>query len=376
MQFKLTDIQRDLRRSARKLAESEFAEDAFTWQGEYPTENAKVLGEHGYLGLTLPEEYGGADMTWMENQMVVEGIGAVCPETAEVVVDTNGGNVQIIAEFAEESVKEKYLPPVCNGESELAIAMSEVEAGSAVTEMTTEAEEEGNEYVINGSKAWVSGATRADAFVTYLRMPDGHIGSVLIDADTPGLNIAEPDQNMYGEGQSQLFFDNARVPKQHALATGEGAFGRQIKTYNVTRVMGMAYNWVMARWLLDEALKYAQQREQFGQPIGDFQAVQHRLADMAMKLETSRYLIYRALTGEELPGRLRSSMTKVYVSEATHDVVDGALQIKAATGFVGETPESFAYQRLRGSKIYSGTNDVHRNMIADSLFNEGFPEIE
>lgn len=374
MDFELTDAQRDIRRSARKLAESEFSEDAFQWQGEYPVENMEVLGEHGFLGMTLPEEYGGADLDWLDNQMIVEGIGSVCPETAETVVDSNGGNAQIIAEFGEDSVKEEYLPDVCSGESELAIAMSEMDAGSAVTEMTTEAEVDGDEYVVNGSKAWVSGATRADAFVTYLRMPDGYIGSMLVDAETPGLTIADPDQNMYDEEQSQLFFDNARVPEDHVLVSGKDAFSRQIKTYNVTRVMSMGFNWTMARWLLEEAIEYAQHREQFGKPIGDFQAVKHRLADMAIKLETSRHLIYNALSGNELPGRLRSSMTKVYVSEVTHEVADAALQIKAAAGFVGETPESFAYRRLRGSTIYSGTSDIHRNMIADSLFERGFPQ--
>lgn len=375
MDFDLTDTQRDIRRSARTLAESEFSDDAFEWQGQYPVQNMRVLGEHGFLGMTLPEEYGGADLDWLDNQMIVEGIGSVCPETAETVVDSNGGNAQIIAEFAEDAVKEEYLPKVCSGESELAIAMSEMDAGSAVTEMTTAAEKDGDEYVVNGSKAWVSGATRADAFVTYLRMPDGYIGSLLVDADTPGLTVAEPDQNMYGEEQSQLFFDNARVPEEHVLVSGEDAFSRQIKTYNVTRVMSMGFNWTMARWLLDEAVEYAQQREQFGRSIGDFQAVKHRLADMAIKLETSRHLIYKALSGNELPGRLRSSMTKVYVSEVTHDVADAALQTKAAAGFVGETPESFAYRRLRGSTIYSGTSDIHRNMIADSLFEHGFPQL-
>jgi len=376
MDFTLSEIHKDLRRNAKRLARSEFEDEAFTWHEEHPEENAKTLGEHDYLGLTLPEEYGGGGMTWFENLMVVEGIGEVCPDTASVVVESNSGNLQIIAKYAEESVKEEYIPPVCDGKSFIAIAMSELNAGSAVTEMTTTAEREGDEYVLNGSKAWVSEAPRADAFVTYARMPDGNIGSLLVDAETPGLEVADPDENMADEPQSQLFFDNARVPARQELLTGEDAFKQQMQTYNVNRVMGLAYNWVVAKWLFDEALSYAQEREQFGQPIGDFQAVQHRLADMALRLETSRFLIYRALSGETLPGRLLSSMAKVYVSEATHDVVDDALQIKAAAGFVGDTPESYAYRRLRGSQIYSGTNDIHRNIIAESLVEGGYPDIE
>lgn len=375
MEFELSEVHRDIRRSAHRLAEAEFAEEAFTWHDEHPEENARILGEHGYLGLTLPEAYGGGGMTWFDNLMVVEGVGAVCPDTARVIVESNSGNLQILAEYAAESVKEQYLPPVCEGRSFISIAMSELDAGSAVTEMETTAERDGDEYVINGAKAWVSDAPRADAHVTYARMPDGHIGSLLVDAETPGLTVAEPDENMADEPQSQLFFDDARVPVENELLTGEDAFRRQMQTYNVNRVMGLAYNWVAAKWLFEDALSYAREREQFGQPIGDFQAVQHRLADMALQLETSRYLIYRALSGETLPGRLLSSMAKVYVSEATHDVVDDALQIKAAAGFVGDTPESYAYRRLRGSQIYSGTNDIHRNIIAESLYRDGYPDI-
>lgn len=377
MDFSLTEENRQIRRAARSLAEEEFAEDAFQWQEEYPAENAKILADHGYLGMTLPETYGGAGMSFFDALMALEGIGTVCPDTAQLLVTTNTGNMQIVAKFAEEQHAKHYLPPVCAGEDTyVAIAMSEPQAGSAVTDITTTAENDGTAWIIDGQKSWVSQAGKSAAFVTYVRFPDDSIGSVLIDADNPGLEIADPDYNMADEPQHSIFLDDCRVEKSRELVTGSEAFKEQMKTYNVNRVMGMAGNWVIAKWLFDEALQYAQDREQGGRPIADFQGVSHRLADMATKLETSRWLIYRALSGDDLPGRALSCMTKIHAAEKLHEVVDDALQIKAANGYVGDTPESYAYRRLRGYKIAGGTPDIHRNNVAKSLMDHGYPDIE
>lgn len=374
MDFELSETQRAIRRSARELAEEHFAENAFTWEGEHPTENAKILADHGFLGMTLPEEYGGADADWMETLMAMEGVGLVCPDSAGIIRRTNVGNVQIIAKFANEDIKETYLPPVCEGESFIAVAMSEPEHGSDVRNLDTTAEKDGDEYVITGTKSWVSRADSADGFVTYARMPDGNVGSVFVEADAPGVSVADPDLNMYNDPQSQIFFDECRVPVENELVVGKDSFKQAISTYNVNRVTSMAVNWIMARWLFEEALEYAQEREQFGQPIGEFQGVSHRLADMATKLETSRYLIYRALAGTDLPGRYLSAMTKIHVAESTYEVANAALQIKAASGYVGETPESYGFRKLRGGMIAGGTPNIHRNNLVKALYKEGFPD--
>lgn len=374
MDFTLSDTERAIRRAARELAEEHFADRAFSWEGEAMDANARILADHGFLGMTLPEEYGGGDATWMETLMAMEGVGLVCPDSAGLIRRTNVGNVQIIAKFAAEHLREHYLPPVCEGESFIAVAMSEPEHGSDVRGLETTVSRDGDEYVVNGRKAWVSRAGIADAFVTYVRFPDGNVGSILVDADTPGLTVADPDLNMYSDPQSQLFFDDARVPVENELVVGRDSFKQAITTYNVNRVTSMAVNWITARWLFEDALAYAQEREQFGQPIGEFQAVSHRLADMAIKLENSRYLIYRALSGDALPGRLLSSMVKVYVAEATFEVADAALQIKAAAGYVGETPESYGFRKLRGGMIAGGTPDIHRNNLMKSLYRDGYPD--
>lgn len=376
MDVTLSDEERQIRRAARELAEAEFADTAFQWRGEYPAENAAVLADHGYLGATLPSEHGGADLPFFDLLMAMEGIGSVCPDTASLLLDTNTGNLHVVATFAEEQYREQYLRPICEGrDTYVAIAMSEPGAGSAVTDMATTAEDDGDAWVINGQKAWVSKAESASAFVTYTRLPDGTIGSVLIDCDNPGLTVADPDTNMYGENQSSIFLDDCRVEKSRALVTGPDAFKQQIRIYNVNRVLGIAYNWVMARWLFDDALEYAQRREQGGNPIIDYQAVSHRLADMAIDLETTRWLIYRALSGDDFPGRALSCMVKVHGGEKTLQVADAALQIKGANGFVGDTPEAYAYQRCRGYLIAGGTPDVHRNNVAKELQQEGYPDL-
>lgn len=377
MDLTLTEEQRQIRRAAHELAESEFADDAFQHMGEFPAENSEVLAEQGFLGMALPSKYGGGDASFFELLMAMEGIGQVCPETSSLLLTTNTGNLQIVAKFAEDQYKEQYLPPICAGEEDyVAIAMSEPESGSAVTDMSTNADDDGDAWIINGQKTWVSAADISSAFVTYTRLPDGNVGSVLIDRDNPGLELGDPDVNMYGEEQFSIFLDDCRVDKSRGLVTGPGAFKEQIKTYNVNRVLGIANNWIMAKWLFDDALEYAQHREQGSQPIIDYQAVSHRLADMATKLETTRWLVYRALTGDELPGRALSCMVKVFGAEKTHEVVDDALQIKAANGYVGETPEAYAYQKLRGYMIAGGTPDIHRNNVAKALQNEGYPEVQ
>lgn len=377
MDLTLSKEERQIRQAAQSLADGEFDENAFSWHDEYPADNAETLAEHGYLGMTLPEEYGGADMSFFETLLAMEGIGKVCPDTAQLVVATNTGNMQIVAKFAEEQYAKQYLPPVCEGEDTyIAVAMSEPQAGSSVTDITTTAADNGDAWVVNGQKAWVSKAGKSSAFVTYVRFPNDKIGSILIDSDNPGVELADPDYNMADEPQYNIYLDDCQVDKSRELVRGPESFKQSIKTYNVNRVMGMAGNWVTAKWLFDDALEYAQERKQGGVPIADHQAVSHRLADMATKLETSRWLIYRALSGNELPGRAISCMTKIHAGEKLHEVADDALQIKGANGYVGDTPESYAYRQLRGYLIAGGTPDIHRNNVAKSLFDRGYPTVE
>lgn len=374
MDLTLSDEEGQIRRAARELAEEHFSENAFSWFGEPSQEHRDVLAEHGFLGMTLPSEYGGVDASFLEMVMAVEGVGEVCPETAGMI-GHKFGNIKIILEFADDKYKEEYLPRVTEGKLKTSTVMSEPQAGSAVTDIQMMAEDDGDAYVVNGQKIWISGANEADIFNTYVRYPDGNIGTLLVDADTPGVEVQEPDQNMAGENQSQIFFEDARISKDRELVKGADAFKKAMKCYNVNRVVSVAHGWVMAKWLFEDALDYAHQRKSGGTPIADFQAVSHKLADMAIKLETTRWLIYRSLANDGLPSRALSCMTKVHGAEKLHEVVDDALQIKGANGYVGETPESFAYRKLRGYQFAGGTPQIHRNNVFKALSKAGYPEI-
>ena len=373
MEFSLSEEQRLVYRSALEVAEAECSDDPFPAPDEYPWAFARALADQGLLGMGLPEVYGGEGRSAVDTVVAMMAVGEVSPVAATTIHASSFGPPRAIAEFGDDDLCERYLPPVARGESIVAIAISEPEAGSHATAMTTAAEDDGDAWVVNGRKAWVSEAPHADAVLVYVVMPDGHIGSLVVDADTDGLT-QRPDRNMAGQHQSTLFFDDARVPKANTLLTGPDAFKQQITAYNLERVGAAAKVWICARWAFEEALAYAGEREQFGRPIGEFQAVEHRLADMATKLVTARLLVFSALADDELPSRLESSMTKVYVTEVAEEVVDAALQIKGAAGYVGDTPESFLYRYLRGYRIASGTSDVHRTMMARDLRSSGLPD--
>lgn len=374
MELALTERQRMIKRTAREIAEEHFAETAFEWDDETRWENARTLAEHDLLAITIPREYGGEGMSPLDAVVAMEGVGSVCPDSAGLIHGASFGPPRAIAEYGDEPLKGKYLPSIAEGSSRVGIAISEPEAGSDLRNLSTSAEPDGDGYAVHGRKAWVSSPGDSDAFLTYVRMPDGHVGAFVVDSDAEGFEIGDPDQNMAGNPQAELFFEDVYVPPENALTSGPDAFKQLIRAYNIERVGAAAKVWVSARWAFEESLRYVEEREQFGQPIGEFQAVQHRLADMATKLETARLLVYRALSKEGLPSRYESSMAKVYAAEVGQEVVDAALQNKGASGYVGDTPESYLYRRVRGYQIAGGTNDIHRNMIAKSLRENGMPE--
>jgi alkylation response protein AidB-like acyl-CoA dehydrogenase len=366
-----------LKQVARDIAEGELADDAFTYEGAYPIEKAPLLSEAGLLGISLPEEYGGGGMTPIEVLLVQEEIGRICPDTAHLISHTSMGAPRAINHLGSEELKEKYLPGICAGESVMAIAISEPEAGSAANEMRTTARVEGDEVVLNGRKLWVSHPDVAEAFLVYSRFDEG-IGAVIVDQDTPGFEIGERYTNMYGGDQAELVFDDCRVDESQVLIRGEDAFKTLLKTFNVERCHNAMMSVTVARNAFEKALDYAQQREQFGQPIGDFQAIGHKLADMTIKLEAARLLVFKAaesaITTESdgLPSRLQTSVAKVFANEIAEEVASEAVQIHGANGYIQGHPVEYIYRKVRGRQIAGGTVEIHRDGIVDALYKHGY----
>lgn len=375
MDFNLTEIQRLLTRTAQDLAESELAADAFTWEGEFPWSSVEKLADADLLGIAIAEEYGGGGMTPLEVLLVQEQVGRVCPDSAHAVSRSSMGAPRAVDELGSDELRERYLPPVCAGESVMSIAISEAQAGSDATAMTTTAEEDGDDLVVNGRKLWVTKSDIADNFLVYVRFPEG-IGAVVVEDGDPGFECGQENTNMAGETQGELVFDDCRIPAERTLVRGEDAFITLIKTFNVERCHNAMMCVTVARNAFEKALDYAQEREQFDQPIGEFQALQHKLAEMAIRLETARLgVLYAAATANTetgLPTRMQTSIAKTYANEVGESILTDAVQIFGANGYMRGHPVEYMYRLVRGWKIAGGTVEVHRNGIARTLFEDGY----
>ena len=375
MDFSLDETQRLLVRTATELAEAEFAQRAFTWEGEFPRENLESLAENGLLGIALDESYGGGGLTPVEVLLVQEAIGRVCPDTAHIVSRSSMGAPRAIDELGTSWLKERYLPPICNGESIMSIAISEAHAGSDASAMSTTATVEGDEVVIDGRKHWVTKPDVADAFLVYAKFADG-IGAVVIEETDPGFEVERTDINMAGHHQGTLRFDDCRVPTDRILIRGGDAFITLLKTFNVERCHNAMMCVSVARNAFERALEYADEREQFGHPIGEFQAIEHKLADMAIAIETARLaVLYAAQTVNDGSGwndRAQTSIAKVYANEVGEQVLTEAMQIFGANGYMRGHPVEYMYRLVRGWKIAGGTVEVQRNGIASVLKKHGY----
>lgn len=371
----LTDEQEMLVEAVTDLAESEFADKAFEWDGK-PWPNLELLGDRGFLGINFDEEYGGGGMSEFEAILMTEAIGRVCPQTAKAVAEQQMVAPRAVHMFGSEAVKKKYLPPVAAGKTSMSIAMSEPQAGSDVQSMRTTVEERDGELVLNGEKIWVSSVPDSEAAVVWVKFPEG-LGSVLIEFDWPGVEIAEHFTNMAGETQSQFYLNDVHVPEEHVLVRGTEAFKQQLIALNWERLGSSTIGFCQALAGFNLALEYAQEREQFGQPIGDFQGIEWKLADMATDLMACRSLIYQSIGSAAggTPDRLETSMTMLFVAQAAERIVSEALQIHGANGYMQGHPIEYLYRDVRGRRIGAGTDEMQKNQIASVLKADGFPSL-
>lgn len=373
----LNEEQRMLIETARDIAEQEFAENAGQWNGEKPWKNLETLADAGFLGISLPEENGGGGMGEFEAVLLEETIGRVCPDTAYALPDM--GAPRAIAMFGSEEAKEKYLQPVCNAEDHVAIAISEPEAGSDVTSMTTQIEEtDDGELYLTGEKIWVSGVEEASAAVVWAKFPEG-LGTVIMEFDQPGVEIQQHYQNMFNHSQSQFYMEDVHIPVENVLTRGSEGFKEQLKALNWERLGNAALCNGTALAAFDRAIDYAEDREQFGQSIGDFQGIEWKLADMAKQIQASRALMYQAADTarreSRSPSRLETSIVKLFSSEILETVVSEALQIHGANGYQQGHPLEYFYRFARSRRIAAGTDEIQKNTIAKVLKEEGIPHL-
>ena len=379
MNFELTEEQRAFADTVRRFARERLAAGALerAHAPGYPWEVARLLAEFGLLGITMKEEDGGAGGTLMDAVIAIQELALVCPKSADVVQAGNFGAIRTFAEYASAEQKKRLLPDLLAGRALLALGMSEPDAGSAATDLKTSAREDGGHYIINGSKVFSTHSPDATVFLIYVRFGPGvgGIGSVLVDRGTPGFSIGKPSAFMSGEQWSQLYFEDCRIPKRNLLL-GPGGFKKQIAGFNVERIGNASRALGLGRHAFEIAKEHARTRIQFGRPLCEFQGLQWKFAEMALKLESAQLLLYRAAVNAEanLPSAYETSIAKLACNLAGFEVANDAMQVMGAYGYSQETLVEYCVKRTRGWMIAGGSIEILKNRIAEAIFDRRFDQ--
>lgn len=379
MDFQLTEEQRHLQRSARRLAQEQFAAKAFTWDvtGEYPWDNAKTLANAGLAGITISEELGGQGGTLSDAVLVMEAVSEVCPNSGDFIQATNFGAIRQVAEFGSERLRKEILPILLAGDGLISVGMSEAEAGSGLTDLTTAARVEADEIVIDGVKMWNSNGPHITHVVVWCRFGERtrDIGAVVVPVDTPGFSKGDPETYMSGEQYCALYLDDVRVPREYALAEGN-AFQKMMTVFGVERIGNGVRALALAQHAFDLAVEHAKDRQQFGRPLCEFQGLQWKFADMRVQLDAARLLLYRAVVNADrgAPDPTEASIAKLFANETAFRVANDALQVFGAAGYSTTSPLEYIARRVRGWMIAGGSVEMQRNRIAADIFQRRFSQ--
>jgi len=379
MDFKLSEEHQAYADSVARFAQNKLKEGALerAHATGYPWKTAALLAEQGLLGIAFPEADSGQGGTLMHAVLAIEQIALVCPRSADIVQAGNFGPIRTFVEYATPEQKQRFLPELLAGKRLISLGMTEPDAGSAVTDLKTTARQDGDHYVINGSKVFSTHSPEAGLFLLYVRFGPGvgGIGAVLVERGTPGFQIGQPTSFMNGEQWSALYFDNCRIPAANLLL-GPGGFKKQISGFNVERLGNSARALALGRHAFNVAREHAMTRKQFGRQLCEFQGIQWKFADMAMKLEQAQLLLYRAaLEGEHgLPSAQSTAMAKLACNLAGWEVSNEAMQVLGGMGFSQESLVEYCVRRTRGWMIAGGSIEILKNRIAEGVFGMTFSQ--
>ncbi len=384
MDFSLSDEQLALQKAARDYARKRLPAIARQIEdsGEPPSGALiKEFAGHGFLGINIPEEFGGLGLGNIEALIVLEEFGKISSAVAFPVFESCVGPVRAIERFAEDELKRRVVPRVCSGDAVVAISMSEPAAGSALTDLTTRADIRGDRVVLNGTKRWCSGGGHADGYVVYCRMSDAPgakgIGAVYVERDAPGLSFGRQESLMGFRGvpSSDLHFDDCEVPRANVIVPA-GGFRRLMEAFDLERCGNATMALAQASGALEEIVPYVQERHQFGKPIAEFQAVQLRLAEMRIKVDAARLLIWRAACNAQagLPSILESSVAKCFANEIARDVTGHAVQLMGGYGYSREYPMERRMRDAWGWGIAGGAIDIQKVNIASAMVGRRFDQ--
>jgi alkylation response protein AidB-like acyl-CoA dehydrogenase len=380
LDFELTEEQKMLRTMVQDFAAKELEPIAaqIDEESRFPAESIKKMAELGLFGLGLPEDCGGSGGA-TELCLAVEEISRVCAATGVILLVTAGLGIEPVAVFGNEEQKKRFVAPVAAGEKMAAFALTEAGAGSDPIALETTAARRDGGYVINGNKVFITNGAEADVILVFATMDKSlrHKGIValVVEKGTSGFSVGKHENKLGIRGSStvELIFEDCFVPEENRLGSEGDGFKVAISAIDASRVVVAAQALGIAQGAFDKALAYAKERQQFGQPIANFQAIQWMLADMATQIDAARLLTYRAayLQDKGSPFVKEAAMAKVFAAEASKLVTNNAIQIHGGYGYIKEYPLERYFRDAKITEIYEGTSEMQRMTIARQLIREG-----
>jgi len=376
MDFSLTEEQQMIQKMARDFAHSEVTPIAkeLDKTGRWPTELVTKLGELGLMGVAVPDEYGGAGSDAVSYALAIEEISAACASTGVIMSAHNSLAVDPILKFGTEAQKEEFLKPMASGKMLGCFGLTEPMSGSDASTMATIAEKDGDHWVINGSKNFITNGPHADLIVLFAvtQKGVGHRGTTafIIPKGTPGFMPQKHDEKLgiHAAHSCTIFFDNCRIPDSYRLGDTGAGFKVAMATLDGGRIGIASQALGIARAAFEKSVAYSKDRKAFGEPIANKQAIQFMLADMAVDLDSARLLIMRAaaMKDAKVKHSAESAMAKLFASEMSHRVCHKAIQIHGGYGYTTEFDVERHYRDARITEIYEGTSEIMRIVIANA----------
>lgn len=376
--------QLELRSVVAKVAADRYAPNARRWDAERrPLDVAerKYLAGLGLLGMTIPEEYGGGGRPLIDALIALEELAKASPIAAWPVFEACTGPARVIDQFGTQEQKRRLLPPVVAGEKTIAVSISEPDAGSAATDMTTRGRVDGGHVVVNGVKRWCSGAGHSEQYLVYLRLNDElgarGLGAVVIDKDADGVSFGPQEDLMGFRGicSADIYLDDVHVPIANLIVPA-GGFRKLFTAFSIERLGNATMSLAVAQTALDRSARYVAERRQFGRPLAEFQLVQGALADMLIRVEAARLLIYNAANGagHGAPTPLAASIAKCSANEAAKVVSDLAIQLHGGYGYSAEYEIERLHRDAHGWALAGGTLAMQRVRIASEFLGMRFDQ--
>ncbi len=380
MEFHLSDEDLELKQMARDLAVKRIFPIAMEMDEleKTPDDLIKECADLGYFGFTAPEEYGGLGMSTTSFMGVLEEICAASAGFGIMLSVHNSLTCEILKHFASDELKKKYLPKMAAGEKIGAYCITEPNAGTDVGSLQTTATEKGNSFIINGTKSYVTNAKYAGVLIVFAKSHPAEgrrgISCFVVDKETKGITLGKPERKcgIKASDTREINFSDVEVPKENVLGHLKDGFRMAVSILNSGRI-GVSFQAIgIARSALEEAIKYSKQRKQFDQPIANFQAIQFKLADMAMRLDAGRLLGYRAawLKDTNQPVHREASMAKLFCSQMANYVCNEAVQIHGGYGYIKEYPVERYFRDARVTELYEGTSEAQRMVISRDLLKD------